>query len=193
MTTVSTTGISGHTTYQVGVAFDPGVTRDVYALYGDENHPLVIPPVRQRFFVMAVAVMAARPDSDLACAVRCAQAYQVATPFGSNVGPPNAAFYAISPETEFDSFLTIGMDGPALDPGALSSIGIDFNAWTLDADIRSADGAVFFMDRRSFTPTSLPALADEIFAVVSGVSSQRSTARRKSRWCSRSSPSPPGL
>ena len=54
--------------------------------------------------------------------MRCAQAYQAATPFGSNVGPPNPAFYAISPETEFDSFLTIGMDGPALDPGALSSI-----------------------------------------------------------------------
>ena len=47
---------------------------------------------------------------------------------------------------EFDSFLTIGMDGPALQSGTLSTIGIDLADWTEQAGINSDNGAVFFMD-----------------------------------------------
>ena len=46
------------------------------------------------------------------------------------------------PDAEFDSFLTIGMDGPALLPGALSTIGIDFTTWSETNGIRSDNGAV---------------------------------------------------
>ena len=35
------------------------------------------------------------------------------------------------------------MDGPALTPGALSSVGIDFGSWNEDMGIDSANGAVF--------------------------------------------------
>lgn len=56
---------------------------------------------------------------------------------------------------EFDSFLTIGMDGPATQPGALSSVGLDFDAWDLNAGISSNNGAVFFMDPRHGS-TSMP-------------------------------------
>ena len=58
-------------------------------------------------------------------------------------GPPNAAFFAINPQAQYDSFLTLGIDGPALTPGALSSVGIDFQSWNEDMGIDSANGAVF--------------------------------------------------
>jgi len=45
-------------------------------------------------------------------------------------------------DAEFDSFLTIGMDGPALIPGALSTVGIDFSTWDERTGINSDNGAV---------------------------------------------------
>ena len=36
-------------------------------------------------------------------------AFQAPTPFGTDVGPVNAAFFAVMPDAEFDSFLTIGL------------------------------------------------------------------------------------
>ena len=46
-----------YTSYQVACGFNPGTARDVYALYGDETSSLQVPP-----------------------------AFQVATPFGTNIG-----------------------------------------------------------------------------------------------------------
>ena len=109
--------LSGYETYQVSVAFDRMVAADVYALFGRAGSRLVIPP-----------------------------AYQAPAPFGSDVGPPNPAFFSMAPDCEYDSFLTIGMDGPARTPGALSTIGIDFGAWDESNGILTDDGAVFFLD-----------------------------------------------
>ena len=61
-------------------------------------------------------------------------------------GPTNPAFFAIMPDAEFDSFLTIGLDGPSVVPGAISSVGIDFASWTESNGMNLLDGAVFFMD-----------------------------------------------
>eukprot|EP01043_Picozoa_sp_COSAG02_P021179 COSAG02_NODE_1069_length_14810_cov_6.729998_7_plen_637_part_00 len=61
-------------------------------------------------------------------------------------GPTNPAFFAMMPDAEFDSFLTIGLDGPSVVPGALSSVGIDFTSWTESNGMTLQDGAVFFMD-----------------------------------------------
>ena len=60
-------------------------------------------------------------------------------------GPVNAAFFAVNPAAQYDSFLTIGMDGPALTPGAMSSVGLDFSTWDESTSINSDNGAVFFM------------------------------------------------
>jgi hypothetical protein len=144
---VSSTGIAGHTTYQVAINFGADVqdvcalprptflrqqlvscaahTRELIesvnacidAIYGEEGVPLSIPP-----------------------------AYQVATPFGTNIGPPNPAFFAVMADCEFDSFITLGMDGPAAQSGALSAVGVDFDAWDETTGLRTTDGAVFFMD-----------------------------------------------
>ena len=73
-------------------------------------------------------------------------AYQVATPFGTNIGPTNPAFFAVMADCEFDSFVTLGMDGPATQPGALSAVGIDFDSWSEETGLLTTDGAVFFMD-----------------------------------------------
>lgn len=56
------------------------------------------------------------------------------------------AFFALNPAAEFDSFLTIGIDGPALTPGALSFVGMDFGTWTEATGISSEQAAVFFID-----------------------------------------------
>ena len=37
------------------------------------------------------------------------------------------------------------MDGPALTPGAMSSVGLDFSPWDESTGITSNNGAVFFM------------------------------------------------
>lgn len=45
---------------------------------------------------------------------------------------------------EFDSWLTVGItDGDSA--GALSAIGIDFDAWTESGGLGTSDGAVFWM------------------------------------------------
>jgi hypothetical protein len=87
------------------------------AIYGDQGDPLSFPP-----------------------------AYQLATPFGTNIGPTNPAFFPVMADAEFDSFITLGMDGPALQVGALSQIGIDFDSWSEETGLGTSDGAVFFMD-----------------------------------------------
>ena len=111
------TSKQGYETYQVGVTFDQRTTEDVYALYGEAGDPLIIPP-----------------------------AFQVPAPFGADCSPVNPQFFAFNADAEFDSFLTIGLDGPALTDGAISTIGIDFGSWNERQGINSDNGAVFFMD-----------------------------------------------
>jgi hypothetical protein len=106
----------GYTTYQIAVQFGADAY-DVYAVFGVPGDPLQIPP-----------------------------AFQVATPFGSNVGPVNPLFLPIMPAAEWDSYLTIGLDGPALVPRSISSVGIDFSSWDETQGIDTEDGALFFMD-----------------------------------------------
>ena len=78
------TSKQGYQTYQVGVTFDRRTTQDVYALYGEAGDPLIIPP-----------------------------AFQVPAPFGADCSPVNPQFFAFNADAEFDSFLTIGLDGKA--------------------------------------------------------------------------------
>ena len=56
--TQMSTSKSGYETFQVGVQFDSGLVEDVYALFGEAGASMVIPP-----------------------------AFQVAAPFGADVGP----------------------------------------------------------------------------------------------------------
>ena len=72
-------------------------------------------------------------------------AYQVGFPLGANIGGVNPAFFVISADIEFDSWLTVGVtDGQGV--SALSSIGVDFDRWTATSGIETTNGAVFWMN-----------------------------------------------
>jgi hypothetical protein len=114
--TVSVLSVStdkaGYETFQVSAKFGSRAA-SVYALYGEPGAPLEIPP-----------------------------AFQVDPPFGSDIGPVNAAFLPLLPDAQFDSWLTIGTDGPALTKGALSSVGLPLEAWSEDVGFCADNGAV---------------------------------------------------
>ena len=77
--------------------------------------------------------------------MRIPAAYQVATPFGVDVGGVHPAFLPIRPDAAYDSWLTIGFtEGSGAK--ALSTIGIDFSSWTMATPLYVDNGSVFFMD-----------------------------------------------
>eukprot|EP01046_Picozoa_sp_COSAG06_P062749 COSAG06_NODE_14281_length_1171_cov_1.477612_1_plen_143_part_10 len=72
-------------------------------------------------------------------------AYQVAAPFGADIGGASPAFFAVMADSQYDSWLTIGVtDGTFEQNGA--SIGVDFSSWTESAGVSINNGAVFYMD-----------------------------------------------
>jgi hypothetical protein len=112
----------GMTTYTLNVELPPH-TQNIYTVFG-------APPA---------------PGSGRSSILSMPPAYQEPAPFGVNTGGVNPAFLQIQPSAADDSWLTVGMtDGS--NPGALSSIGIDWDGWTLDHGITADDGAVFWMD-----------------------------------------------
>lgn len=62
----------------------------------------------------------------------------------------NPAFFPMMAEAQYDSWLTVGITTGGT--GEISSIGIDFNSWTENTRISTANGALFWMD-----PTAAPA------------------------------------
>lgn len=104
-----------------------GGARNVYAMFGVEDHALELPP-----------------------------AYQVPEPFGVSVGGVNPLFFETAVgdhKPEFDSWVTIGETGGTI--GQIATIGIDWTCWQ-DHDVQGCDdrggkieitdGAVFWMD-----------------------------------------------
>lgn len=103
------------TTYRVSVELQEPAA-NIYSIFGSTRSPMRLPP-----------------------------AYQVAAPFGVNVGGVNPAFFAIISDAAYDSWLTVGItDGDSA--GSLASIGIDFDAWTATNGVTIEDGAVFWFD-----------------------------------------------
>lgn len=114
-TIVATDGVSGYTTYQLSVTLMRTAT-NIYTVYGDREHgPLVLPA-----------------------------AYQVAAPFGADLGGINPQMSAFQPGASYDSWLTVGTTTGNL--GEISSIGIPFESWTAASGISADNGAVFWMD-----------------------------------------------
>ena len=76
-------------------------------------------------------------------------AFQVATPFGTDIGGVSPVIVDAQSEAAFDSWLTVGLsEGDS--GGALSSVGIDFASWTATSGLEVADGAVFVMEPSTF-------------------------------------------
>tara|TARA_Y100000817_G_scaffold314875_1_gene315681 strand:- start:2482 stop:4092 length:1611 start_codon:yes stop_codon:yes gene_type:complete len=119
ITQCSMGGIKGATTYQLSLVIKDENIQNIYAIYGDsisEQIAMVIPP-----------------------------SYQVFNSFGSNIGGTSSVTNRLSPNSIYDSWLTIGItDG---DPNnELGTIGIDFSSWDINNPLIIQNGAVFKMD-----------------------------------------------
>jgi hypothetical protein len=112
--TYSATGVGGMTTYRLLLALG-GSASNVYALAGTPDGDLSVPP-----------------------------AYQVAAPFGADIGGVDPAFFAFSAAAEFDSWLTVGITDD--DSGRLGYAGPDFSSWTNTSGFSTDNGAIFWMD-----------------------------------------------
>ena len=110
-------GIPGYTTYQLSLQIKNDNVKNIYALYGDSEDELYLPP-----------------------------AYQTPIKFGDNIGGINPVILRINPDSQYDSWLTIGVTDEG-NNNLVSSIGIDFDSWTDTHGIEIRDGAVFVLDQ----------------------------------------------
>jgi hypothetical protein len=89
--------------------------KNVYTIYGDGTSAMSIPA-----------------------------AYQSDAPYGADIGGVSASYVGAVPTTAYDSWLSVGpTDGDNY--YSISSIGIDFDAWTADSGLTVHNGAVFWM------------------------------------------------
>ena len=140
-------GIFGYTTYSLSLLIKPNINIDnIYAIYGTQENKMNIPP-----------------------------AYNSETEFNSNIGGTSEFIKNYSPNTAFDSWLTIGItDGNG--DNDISSIGVDFSDWTVDQGIIIDNGAVFSMDPslkivagREYIIAQLTVRTDEDYQVIINV------------------------
>ena len=116
-------GVASFTTYQLSLVINDNNIHNIYAIFGSlvDGHLLILPG-----------------------------AYQTISYFGSNIGGISDNIKVTNPNSEFDSWLTIGItDG---DPrNKIGTIGIDYDSWTLEHGLSVDDGAVFLMDPNEIT------------------------------------------
>ena len=111
------TSKDGYDTYRIYLNLSD-TSQNVYTLVGRQNTPLSLPP-----------------------------AFHVDPPFGVNIGGVNPAFFPTNPDSEFDSWITVGIDdGSNQNTDAISAVGIDFDSWTETTGLNVNDGAIFWMD-----------------------------------------------
>ena len=118
--TTATNVASGHTAFTLMVnprsdAPKDSGARNIYAIFGADESLLTVPP-----------------------------AFHVASPFGADFAGTNPAFWQINADSQWDSWLTVGITQG--DPhNLISSIGIDWTMWTADDGLSVDDGAVFWV------------------------------------------------
>jgi hypothetical protein len=149
---------TSHATYQLRVTLG-GEARNIYTIFGDADGALALPAV-----------------------------YQVAPPFGVDVGGVNPGLFAIMPASQYDSWLTVGAtDGSERQ---LSSVGLDFTSWSDATDLSCTNCAVFLMDPDS-GPTTSAVVAQLTLArgtssvVTMGLQGRSTAATLGSDWASR--------
>jgi hypothetical protein len=118
-------GIACHTTYRLSIELDPTEAHSVHSIFGSTQNPMVLPP-----------------------------AFQVASPYGADVGGVSPLLFASSPVSEFDSWLTIGDVSGSTGTTSHLANGIDFGAWTAQAGLTVDSGILTFMDAATSGRTS---------------------------------------
>jgi len=118
ITQCSEGGIPDYTTYRLSLIIKDKNIKNIYALFGstDDQNLMIIPG-----------------------------AYQITNIFGSNIGGISDSLIVINRDSEYESWLTIGItDG---DQGnKLGTIGIDFESWSVDSPLSIRNGAIFLLD-----------------------------------------------
>lgn len=112
-------GINGFTTFQLSLIINPSSNaHNIYAIYGDSgmNNNMYLPP-----------------------------SYQADNGMNSNIGGIIPYITSLDHSTLFDSWLTIGINDGNTN-NYISSIGINFDDWTLTNGITIDNGAVFITD-----------------------------------------------
>ena len=116
------------------------VTRRLYAELSD--------PAAQNVYAMYGLASEAGSEAGAAQPLIIPPGFQVAIPFGADIGGVSPAFFKHSPDSEHDSWLTIGLEEGnngeiAMSPGAFPE-GAD--AWGPTQGLSLTDAAVFWMD-----------------------------------------------
>jgi len=88
-------------------------------------------------------------------------AFQVAAPFGADIGGASPAFFAVNADVEFDSWLTIGTTDGTNSGAIAASPGLGLAAWSETAGISESNGAIFYMN-----PSDGPAGDDIVLAQI---------------------------
>ena len=105
--------VTGQTTYRLLVEI-PDTARSLYAVYGDTDNPLILPP----------AWNAQVGDTQF--------------------GGPNPMFFTAVPELEYTSYITVGLTEGASGLSSDSVMESDLAAWTDEVELSCSDGAVFW-------------------------------------------------
>jgi len=117
MTNCNMDGIDGYTTYRLSLVIKPNMNiKNIYAIYGDENNNMYLPP-----------------------------AYQSVSQINNNIGGVEPFIKNLNREANYDSWLTIGITEGDTN-NRLSAIGIDFDSWTIHNGLIIDNGAVFVME-----------------------------------------------
>jgi hypothetical protein len=124
---VATDGITGMTTYQLTYSLDASQA-NVYAMAGTADTTMAFPP-----------------------------AFQVATPFGADIGGVARAFFALNADSEFDSWLTVGVTDGTAGTALSASPGLGLDAWSASTGYTTDNGAIFWMDPAQGASTSTSA------------------------------------
>jgi hypothetical protein len=74
------------------------------------------------------------------------KAFQVEAPFGTDIGGVNPQFFPIIHDSEFDSWLTIGITNGSSSGIISLSPGFDLSSWSETNSLETNDGAIYYMN-----------------------------------------------
>jgi hypothetical protein len=143
ITTAMDCGIDGFSTFQLSLSHAAGSdSHSVYAVFGDHIDHALLPP-----------------------------AFHVPTPLGADIGGVSPVLAAYSPDSAFDSYLTLGLTTG--DPHVtLSALGIPWHEWSPRSPVSITNGAVYCVD-----PVEAPSLeAPVVVAQLTVATGQPATA-----------------
>ncbi len=161
-------GIDGYTTYQLSLILKPNTDAyNIYALFGDsDDHHGSTMHIPSAYNI----------DGDI---------------FNSDFGGIPENLISLNPNSQFDSWLTIGLTNG--DPQhKVSSIGVDFDTWNNQESLDITNGAIFLMDPREkivegneYVIAQLTLRNDDVKYMSVNVQGKKRTYLKEDTWMER--------